>query len=89
MHVKALLAGPLAVGREITWPPSFIDGDDEGALARLCYVLGYDQARWNSAVFWVKTVLQFPSTQHHASNRHRTAREGRDPRRRALADRQP
>jgi hypothetical protein len=62
MQVKALLAGPLAVGREISWPPSFIDGDDEGALARLCHVLGYDRARWDLAVFWVREVLQFPST---------------------------
>lgn len=61
--VKATLAGPLATGREIPWPPSSVDSHDEAILARLTYILGYDKARWDSAVFFVKEFLQFPSIQ--------------------------
>ena len=62
-HLKATLAGPLATGREIPWPPSSVDSSDEAILARLAYILGYDKARWDEAVFFVKEFLQFPTTQ--------------------------
>jgi hypothetical protein len=63
-YVKVTLAGPLATGREIPWPPSRDDSADEAILARLTYILGYDETRWNSAVFFVKEFLKFPTTQH-------------------------
>lgn len=62
-YVKVTLAGPIAVGRRISWPPSRVDSRDEAILARLTYILGYDEKRWNSAVSFVKEVLAFPSTQ--------------------------
>ena len=62
-HLKVTLAGPLATGREIPWPPSMHDGGDETVAARLVYILRYDKARWDEAVSFVRELLQFPTIQ--------------------------